>query len=99
MIIYINYDYTTAGNYFTEKSYKEVLNAIHDKKDAFIHTHCLDFFCFDTDVFDVIIRDKEGNELSRNALLKENNYTEKQIRKEHNIHKMFKAGKFNWQMK
>ena len=94
MIIYINYDFETG----TELSYKEVLNKINDRNNV-IYTHCLDFFCFDTDVFDVIIRDKEGNELSRNELLKENNYTEKKIRKEHNIHKMFKSGAFNWQIK
>ena len=63
-------------------------------------TNCLDFFCFDTlkrGVEDVIIRRFSGQYISAKELLNhEWDYTERDIRKAHNIRKMFVAGCFNW---
>lgn len=86
-MITIHYDFTDG----TEISYVEGL----EKGDNF-STHCLDFFCFDTKVDDVRIIDKEGNSLYRNALLSNNTYTYKEIKKGHNLVKLLKAGTFNW---
>lgn len=87
-MITIHFDFANG----TEISYKEGLN----KKDDF-NTCCLDFFCFDTNVDDVVIKSKNGNTLSRNNLLKKGNkHTLKEIRKSHNILKMFKSNSFNW---
>jgi hypothetical protein len=89
-MIKIHFDFVDG----TEVSYSEGL----DLKDNF-NTNCLDFFCWDKDVDDVLVVDKKGNVLSRNTLLVNNTYTNKQIRKNHNIQKMLKAGSFNWQNK
>ena len=87
-MIKIHFDFVDG----TEVSYSEGLKL----KDNF-NTNCLDFFCWDKDVDDVLVVDKNGNVLSRNTLLVKNTYTEKQIRKTHNIQKMLKAGSFKWQ--
>lgn len=55
-------------------------------------TNVLDFFSFDTEVEDVIVVKKDGTSISRNALLKPNKHTDKEIRKEHNIRKLLVAG-------
>ena len=94
MIIYINYDFTNSK----EISYKEVLEQIDLNDNDIIYTHCLSFFYFDCEAHDVIIIDKEGKYIRRNELLEnKGNYTTKQIRKQHNILKMFLAGSFEWQ--
>ena len=94
MIIYIHYDFTNSK----ESSYKEVLKQIDLNKKIIIYTHCLSFFCFDCKAHDVVIIDKEGKYIRRNVLLEnKGNYTTKQIRKQHNILKMFLANSFNWQ--
>ena len=89
-MIRIHYDFTDG----TELSYEEGLY----RRDDF-STNCLDFFCFDTDVDDVLVVDRKGNVLSRNALLKPNKFTMKEIRKSHNLQKLLKANSFNWRIK
>jgi hypothetical protein len=86
-MITIHYDFTDG----TEVSYHQGILL----KDNFT-THCLDFFCFDTPVDDVIVLSKYGGKISRNALLKPNPWTDKEINKSHNIHKMLKANSFKW---
>lgn len=87
-MIKIHYDFIDN----TELSYYEGLL----KGDDF-NTNCLDFFCFDTNATDVVIINKNGNYISRNELLVNNGcYTTKQIRKSHNILKLFKANAFKW---
>lgn len=86
-MISIHFDYTDG----TEISYYEGLK----KKDNF-STCCLDFFSFDTDVSDVVVFTKNGKYVSRNELLQNTGkFTDKEIRKEHNIHKMLVSGSFN----
>ena len=88
-MIIIHYDFVLK----TEVSYKEGLLL----EDNFT-TNCLDFFCTDCKATDVVIINKKGKYISRNELLQnKGNYTNKQIRKEHNILKMFKAGSFVWE--
>ena len=85
-MIKIHYDFKDGS----EISYKEGM----DLKDGF-NTHCLDFFTTDNEAEDVLIMSKNGKTLSRNELLENNGkYTLKEIRKEHNILKMFKANSF-----
>ena len=87
-MIKIHYDFSDG----TELSYAEGLL----KRDNF-STHCLQFFKIQNTASDVIIIDKQGNELSRNKLLfNDSTYTSKEIRAEHNILKMFVAGAFDW---
>ena len=60
-------------------------------------TCCLDFFSFDTNVDDVIVLCNDGSKISRNELLlNDGRYTDKQIRKSHNIHRMLVAGSFKF---
>lgn len=76
----------------TEISYAEGLK----KKDNFT-TNCLDFFTTDNPASDVVILSKNNHRLSRNRLLSNDVFhTDKEIRKEHNILKMLKAGVFSW---
>lgn len=87
-MITINFDFTT-GN---EISYQEGLL----KKDNF-ETHVLDFFCFDTEVDDIIVLKKDGSFIKRSNLLKENNpHCRKEIRIAHNIRKILVAGGFDF---
>ena len=87
-MITIHYDFVDG----TEVSYKEGL----ELKDNF-NTNCLTFFDNDEEVDDVVIISKNGSILSRKLLLENNsNYTIKEIRKEHNIYKMFIANSFKW---
>lgn len=58
-------------------------------------TNCLDFFQIDNPAEEVRIIYSDGSYISRNELLsKQGKYCAKQIRKEHNIQKMFLAGTF-----
>lgn len=58
-------------------------------------TNCLDFFQMDNPAEEVKIIYSNGSYISRNELLtKQGKYCYKQVRKEHNIQKMFLAGKF-----
>lgn len=61
-------------------------------KDNF-STNCLDFFNMDEDVEDVVVKRKDGKSIHRKSI---NEHSSKEIRKEHNIHKMLVAGSFNW---
>jgi len=64
--------------------------------DSVITTHCLDFFSTYCQAKDVKIISSEGS-ISRNELmLNTGDYTEKYIREEHNILKIFKAGGLKW---
>jgi len=88
-MIRIHYDFTDG----TELSYQQGLNM----QDNFT-TCCLDFFSFDTKCEDVVVVKQNGEYISRNELLSSEyvNYTDKEIRKEHNIQKMLKAASFKW---
>lgn len=61
-------------------------------KDNFT-THCLDFFNMDEEVDDVVVLRKDGSKISRKNIQKHAN---KEIRAEHNIHKMLVSGSFIW---
>lgn len=56
------------------------------------------FFSFDHKCEDVIVVKQNGEYISRNELLSSEcvKYTDKEIREEHNILKMLKAGSFKW---
>lgn len=87
-MITIHYDFTDGS----EVSYAEGL----ELKDNF-KTCCLDFFTTDNKADDVVIVSKNGKQLSRNELLtNKSKLTNKHIRVEHDILKMFKAGAFRW---
>jgi hypothetical protein len=58
-------------------------------------TNCLDFFNMDENVDDVIVLRSDGYKISRKNI---HLHSSKQIRKEHNIHKMLKAGSFIWKL-
>ncbi len=86
-MIHIHYDFTDG----TEVSYAEGL-ILGDN----FNTCCLDFFNFDIEQ-DVIIIKRDGSKISKNHLLENTGcYTKKEIRKTHDIQKMFKANTFNW---
>lgn len=83
-MIIIHYDFTNGS----EVSYIEgkILG------DNFV-TNCLDFFNFDEPVDDIIVLRKDGTQISRKNIQQ---HTSKEIRKEHNLHKMLVANSFNW---
>lgn len=90
-MIKIHYDFTDG----TEMSYVEGL-----KMGDNFSTCCLDFFTVENPASDVVIITQSGSSISRNELVNnEGDYTAKEIRKEHNILKMFKAGSFDWKVK
>jgi len=84
--IIIHYDFTTG---------EEVSFGEGKKLDNF-KTHCLQFF--NTEGDDVTIIRKDGRYINNLELLKNvpGEYTEKEIRKAHNIRKIFVAGGFEW---
>ena len=84
-MITIHYDFTDGS----EVSYQQGL----ELKDNFT-TCCLDFFNMDIEVDDVIVIRKDGKRIQRKFINKFSNG--KEIRKEHNIHKMLMADSFNW---
>ena len=84
-MIIIHWDFTDGS----EVSYQEGM----ELKDNFT-TCCLEFFNMDIDVDDVIIYRKDDKHISRKNIQKHSNG--KEIREEHNIHKMLVAGSFNW---
>jgi hypothetical protein len=87
-MIKINFNFTDG----TEVSYLEGC----ELKDDFT-TNCLDFFNNDEKVDDVIVVDKQGNILSRKLLMSnKSEYTNRDMREEHNLQKMLKANAFNW---
>ena len=89
-IIIIHWDYTNGD----EKSYMEV----KESNDKIVHTHCLNFFSFDTEVTDVIVMKKNGSFISRNDLLipSKNIWCCKEIRRGHNICKLLIANTFEF---
>ena len=92
MKIIINYDFTNGE----ELSYGELI----EKKSGVHYTNCLYFFNNDEDVEDVMVVDKNHNVLSRKLLMSNrSNYTNKDMREAHNLHKMLVAGSFKWQIK
>ena len=84
-MIIIHWDFTEG----TELSYIEAAQ----KMDNFT-THCLDFFCFDTPVDDVIVLRKDGKGISRNNIQRHS--SGKEIRPEHNLRKLLVAGYFKF---
>lgn len=90
-MIKIHYDFTDG----TEMSYFEGL-----KMGDNFSTCCLDFFTVENPASDIVIINQNGSSISRNELINnEGDYTAKEIRQEHDILKMFKAGSFNWKIK
>lgn len=83
-MITILWDFTTGK----EVSYQEGIKL----KDNFT-TNCLDFFNMDIEVDEVLVLRSNGKRISRKNIQQHAN---KEIRKEHNIHKMLVAGSFNW---
>ncbi len=83
-MIIIHYDFTDG----TEVSFIEGKLL----KDNFT-TCCLDFFNMDEEVDDIIVLKKDGTKISRKDI---NNHSDKEIRKEHNIHKMLVSNKFKF---
>lgn len=79
--------------------YETVLESIKQGKE-FIFTYCLDFFNFsmlDKGYEVTLSRNEEGSELNLSELLLNNGeYTDKQIRREHNVARLYKAGCFNF---
>jgi hypothetical protein len=76
----------------TEVPYAEGLKL----KDNF-STNCLDFFTTDVSITDIIVISKSDKQISRNKLMQnDGTYTDKEIRPEHNILKILKAGGFKW---
>ena len=87
-MITIHFDFTDGSELSYVKGY--------EKHDNFT-TNCLDFFSFDTLVDDVIVLCNDGSKISRNELLlNDGTYTNKQIRKAHNIQRLLIAGTFNF---
>jgi hypothetical protein len=84
-MITIHWDFTDG----TEVSYIEGRNL----KDNFT-THCLEFFNMDEPVDDVVVIKKDGSKIGRKDI--QQHSPEKEIRKEHNIHKMIISGSFEW---
>ena len=83
-MITIHWDFTDGS----EVSYQEGL----ELKDNFT-TCCLEFFNMDIEVDDVVVVGRTGKKISRKNIQQ---YTSKEIRKEHDIRKMLVAGSFNW---
>ncbi len=90
------YDYCVAP-------YENVLELIENGELDRIYTHCLDFFSFDyLDMgYDVVIIKRVNDTMEEKIRLSElldsekrKIYTDKEIRKEYNVLKMFKAGAF-----
>jgi hypothetical protein len=80
--IFVHWDYSDG----TELSYIEGLNS----KTSFT-TNVLDFFSFDTEATDVIItRANDNKEIRRSNI--QNYSPDKEIKKEHNLVKLLKAG-------
>ena len=89
-IIQIEFDYT--HGYLS--SYSEVLEDIKADKHM-IFTNCLNFFSFDYlgKGYDVIVRKLNGQKIVLSELLENTGvYTDKEIRKAHNVYKMLLAG-------
>lgn len=90
--ITINYNFTSGD----ELSYKEVKDCPNGYN---IKTNCLQFFNLHSGD-DVTILRKDGRYINNLELLKNTGvYTDKEIRSQHNILKMFIAGAFNWRQK
>lgn len=89
-MIIINYDFV-AGD---EISYAEGIEKLRNGEDSF-NTNCLLFFNTENNA---VIFSKSGSYVSVQEILKNDGiYTEKEIRKEHNILKIFLAGGLVWQ--
>ena len=87
-MIIIHYDYTDGS----EVSYFEGMIL----KDNF-KTCCLEFFSTETEA-NVIVVCQDGRYIDRDRLLKNDGiYTNKEIRKSHNLHKMLIGGSFDFQ--
>lgn len=91
--ITIHYDYKDGAedDYYTIQSTQKKYN-IHT---VHFETHCLLFFK-DFNL-DVTILCEDGRYINNQELLKNTGeYTDKEIRKEHDVLKMFLAGAFRW---
>lgn len=85
-IITIHFDFTDGS----ELSYIEAKNETKS-----FNTHCLDFFCFDTEADDVIVLKKDGTRISRKNI-QQHVCNGKEIREAHNLHKLLRCGYFEF---
>jgi hypothetical protein len=80
--------------------YNKVNELIKDGVDV-INTYCVNFFCFDNFLFrnyEVIIHNNKGGYIKVSEILGDaTDYgVDKELRKEHNVYKMFIAGAFKF---
>lgn len=75
-----------------------VVKTLMECKQEVIRTYCLDFFSFDTleKGYDVIVVFRSGYIQLSELLDNTGEYTDKEIRKAHNVHKMLVAGAFKF---
>jgi len=92
-MITIHYDFVNG----TEKSYGEGHELLFEDEHASFTTNCLTFF---SNSFgdNVVVIDKHGRTIDRNELMsnKGHSYTDRFMRKAHNITKMLIANSFTW---
>ena len=86
-MIIIHYDFTDG----TEISYVEGLK----QRDNF-NTHCFEFFTVDDPASDVVVLKENDDFVSRNDLMLNNGYTNKEMRKAHDIRRMLVGGCFKF---
>jgi uncharacterized protein (UPF0335 family) len=92
-MVIIQFDYSDKNELL---SYVEVLTNI-EKETPVIYTNCLDFFSFSTldKGYDVKVVRANGDFILLKDLLKnDKTYTNREIRKAHNVHKMLLANTF-----
>ena len=84
---------------FTDGTELSFIEGLASKKD--FTTCCTHFFKFGYEQFDVTVVKKDGSYINKLELLDSNSggYTNKAIRKEHNIEKLLIANHFQWKEK
>ncbi len=93
--IVINYDFST-GN---ELPYCQSKKAIKNGEN--FETNCISIFSFDRLFYngydDVVVKESTGKYISAKELLENTGeYTDREIRRAHNLQKLFCAGAINW---
>lgn len=84
--INIHYDFTDGT---------EIPYGVAKDCDTAFNTHCLDFFC--TDNINATVKKADGKSIAvKDLLANDGRFTEKEIRKSHNIRKMLVAGSLEW---
>ena len=80
-----------------EVSYIEGLELLHNNPQATFNTNCLTFFS-NTWETNVIVIDRHGRSIDRDELMSNTGYkyTDRQMRKGHNIYNMLISNAFTW---